>query len=205
MARQFVTQEAVTEAAESILANGQEPTMVRVQAHIGGGSYTTVKRYLDLWKQQRVDDTYAEAEAPSAVKSKAEHLSRAIWAVASREAHEAVKSAKEQAEQAIAAAKAEVAESNNEIARLEAVEAKQAAVIELREARIRELELDLAEAETEARRGPMLEEAISRLQNELSDARKENADRALEAGKLMGEVESLKEQMQRLLDTINRS
>lgn len=44
MARQIVTQQAVTEAAEALIVEGAEPSIVAVQARIGGGSYSTVKK-----------------------------------------------------------------------------------------------------------------------------------------------------------------
>ena len=48
MARQIVTQSAVNEAAAALVTEGQEPSIVGVQERIGGGSYSTVKRFLDV-------------------------------------------------------------------------------------------------------------------------------------------------------------
>jgi hypothetical protein len=53
MARQIVTQQAVTEVADALVAEGLDPSIMAVQSRIGGGSYSTVKRYLDVWKQER--------------------------------------------------------------------------------------------------------------------------------------------------------
>lgn len=61
MARQIVTSERVAEIANALVLEGQEPSIVAVQAQIGGGSYSTVKRYLDVWRQERAE---AAASAP---------------------------------------------------------------------------------------------------------------------------------------------
>lgn len=53
MAKPIVTQERVNETADALVATGEEPSIITVQARIGGGSYTTIKRYLDVWKQQQ--------------------------------------------------------------------------------------------------------------------------------------------------------
>ena len=44
MARAIVTDEAVGVAAEQLVADGEEPSIIRVQELVGGGSYSTVKR-----------------------------------------------------------------------------------------------------------------------------------------------------------------
>lgn len=51
MAKLIATQERVFEAAEALLDKGTDPSIMAVQAEIGGGSPTTVKEYLDLWKE----------------------------------------------------------------------------------------------------------------------------------------------------------
>ena len=50
MAKPVVTQERVFEIAEALTLRGEAPTILSVQAAIGGGSYSTVKRYIDVWK-----------------------------------------------------------------------------------------------------------------------------------------------------------
>ena len=47
MAKSVVTQERVFEVADALTERGEEPGILSVQATIGGGSYSTVKRYLD--------------------------------------------------------------------------------------------------------------------------------------------------------------
>ena len=202
MARQIVTQQAVTEAAEALIVEGAEPSIVAVQARIGGGSYSTVKKFLDVWKQQRVEAATAAPETPAEVQAKGQEFARIVWALASREAQAEAQQAKDEAQAAVAAVRVELAEATNEIARLEGVEAAQAATIDQQAAKLREVELALAEAQTQARRVAELEKSLADLRAELDASRKDATDKAVEAGRLAGEGEALRAQVRELMDAI---
>lgn len=202
MARQIVTQQAVTEAAEALIVEGAEPSIVAVQARIGGGSYSTVKKFLDVWKQQRAEAATAAPETPAEVQAKGQEFARIVWALASREAQAEAQQAKDEAQAEVAAVRVELAEANNEIARLEGVEAAQAETIDQQAAKLREVELALAEAQTQARRVAELEKSLADLRAELDASRKEATDKAVEAGRLAGEGEALRAQVRELMDAI---
>lgn len=202
MARQIVTQNAVTEAAEALIVEGAEPSIVAVQARIGGGSYSTVKKFLDVWKQQRAEAATAAPETPAEVQAKGQEFARIVWALASREAQAEAQQAKDEAHAEVAAVRVELAEANNEIARLEGVEAAQAETIDQQAAKLREVELALAEAQTQARRVGELEKSLADLRAELDASRKDATDKAVEAGRLAGEAEALRAQVRELMDAI---
>ena len=202
MARQIVTQQAVTDAAEALIVEGAEPSIVAVQARIGGGSYSTVKKFLDVWKQQRAEAATAAPETPAEVQAKGQEFARIVWALASREAQAEAQQAKDEAQAAVAAVRVELAEATNEIARLEGVEAAQAATIDQQTAKLREVELALAEAQTQARRVAELEKSLADLRAELDASRKDATDKAVEAGRLAGEGEALRAQVRELMDAI---
>lgn len=202
MARQIVTQQAVTEAAEALIVEGAEPSIVAVQARIGGGSYSTVKKCLDVWKQQRAEAATAAPDTPAEVQAKGQEFARIVWALASREAQAEAQQAKDEAQAEVAAVRVELAEATNEIARLEGVEASQAATIDQQAAKLREVELALAEAQTQARRVSELEESLADLRAELDASRKDATDKAVEAGRLAGEAEALRAQVRDLMDAI---
>ncbi len=202
MARQIVTQQAVTEAAEALIVEGAEPSIVAVQARIGGGSYSTVKKFLDVWKQQRAEAATAAPETPAEVQAKGQEFARIVWALASREAQAEAQQAKDEAQAAVAAVRVELAEATNEIARLEGVETAQAATIDQQAAKLREVELALAEAQTQARRVAELEKSLADLRAELDASRKDATDKAVEAGRLAGEGEALRAQVRELMDAI---
>jgi len=202
MARQIVTQQAVTEAAEALIVEGAEPSIVAVQARIGGGSYSTVKKFLDVWRQQRAEAATAAPDTPAEVQAKGQEFARIVWALASREAQAEAQQAKDEAQAEVAAVRGELAEATNEIARLEGVEASQAATIDQQAAKLREVELALAEAQTQARRVPELEKSLADLRAELDASRKDATDKAVEAGRLAGEAEALRAQVRELMDAI---
>ncbi|MDD5708570.1 MAG: DNA-binding protein, partial [Kiritimatiellae bacterium] len=81
MARSIVTQELVFSTADSLYEHGEEPSIVAVQARIGGGSYSTVKKFLDVWRQQQIVADASAPATPSAVEAKGRELTRAVWAL----------------------------------------------------------------------------------------------------------------------------
>jgi septal ring factor EnvC (AmiA/AmiB activator) len=197
MARALVTQAAVNDVAEALLAEGTEPSILNVQARIGGGSYSTVKRYLDVWKQRRAED--AAIKAPAEVEARGLELARAVWAVAAAAANREAQAAREDAAAAVAAMREELAEARNEIARLERLESEQAGVLEQLQGRLREAELQLAETKLQAGRVAELEPALAAARAERDAAREEAKDKAVEMGKRSGEAEALRAQVRELL------
>lgn len=202
MARQIVTQHAVNEAAEALILEGSEPSILAVQSRIGGGSYSTVKRFLDVWKQERAEAATAAPDTPPEVQTKGQEFARAVWTLASREAQREAQQAKDEAHAEVVAVRGELAEATTEIARLEGVESEQSVTIEQQHAKLREVELSLAEAQTQARRVAELEKSLAEIRAELDASRKEATDKAVDAGRLAGEAEALRAQVRELMAAI---
>lgn len=202
MARPIVTPQLVAEAAEALLAEKVDPTILTVQARIGAGSYSTVKKHLDLWKEQRAKSAAAAPETPAEVEAKARDLARAVWLLAAAEAKREAQQAKDQAAAEVAAAQDELRQALTEITRLEASEAKLTATVEQQQARLREVELALAEAQTQARRVVEAERELSDARAQLEQVRGDVTLKAVEAGKLSGEVEALRRQVTELMAAI---
>jgi hypothetical protein len=202
MARQIVTQQFVTEAAEALVGEGSEPSIVAVQARIGGGSFSTVKRFLDAWKQMRAQDAAAAPDTPAEVQAQGQDFARAVWVLASREAQRDVQQVKNEALVEVGALRAELTQATSEIGRLEAVEAHQCAEIELQQAQLRESGLALAQAQTQALRMVELEKVLVEHRDEIATTRAEATTKAVEAGKLTGEVEALRTQVRELMSAI---
>lgn len=201
MTRSIVSLQAVTEAANDLVAQGLEPTLVLVQSRIGG-SYTTVKRHLDAWKLARTQADAADTNTPAAILAKGQEFARAVWMLADRTAQSDVQLVKEEARAEVAVVRSELAGATQEIARLEAVEADQAATVEAQQVKVRELELSLAQAQALASRVPELERALAQVQAELDATRRQATDRAVEAGRLAGEAEALRGQVRELMAVI---
>jgi chromosome segregation ATPase len=202
MARQIVTQHAVNEAAEALVVEGSEASIVDVQARIGGGSYSTVKRFLDVWKQARAEAATAAPDTPPEVQAKGQEFARAVWALASREAQRGAQQAKDKAHADVAAVRSELTQATSEISRLEGVEATQTATIDQLNVTLRKVELALAEAQTQARRVPELEKSLFESRAEMDATRKEVTERAVEAGRLTGETDALRVQVRELMAAI---
>lgn len=199
MARPIVTQSAVNAAAAALVADGAEPSIVAVQSRIGGGSFTTIKRCLDVWRQEQATATPSAPDLPAEVQARGNDLVRAVWALATRDAQRVAQQARDEAATEVAAVRGELVEASTEIARLERVEADQVVTLDERQAQLREAELALTEARTQARRVPELESTLVELRAELVAARKDATDQAVAAGKRAGEVEALRTQVLELL------
>ena len=202
MARQIVTQQAVTEVADALVNEGLDPSIMAVQSRIGGGSYSTVKRYLDVWKQEKAAMDAGATDTPPAIQAKGQEFAQTVWALASREAQREAQAIKDEAKAQVVAVRADLVGATAEIARLEAVESTRAATIEAQQAKLREVELALADAQAQARRVPGLEQGLAQLRLELEAARKEATDKAVEAGRLAGEADALRAQVRELMAAI---
>lgn len=202
--REIASFELVSDAAEALLLEGVEPSIVNVQKRIGGGSYSTVKKHLAAWAEKRAKDAAAVSSVPTEVLAKAQEFGRTLWGLASMEAQREIQKAKEDAQVELAAARSEMAEATGVIARLENIEAEQAATLESSQARLREVELALVEAQTKALRVPELENALADARAATENARAELTIKAAEAGKRNGEVETLRTQVRELMAALKK-
>ena len=199
MARQIVTSERVAEIANALVLEGQEPSIVAVQAQIGGGSYSTVKRYLDVWRQERAEAAASAPDMPSEIAAKGSEFARAVWGMASRQAQRDAQVVKDSAAKAEAALRDELVGAQAEIARLEQTDAHQAETIEQQAAKLREIELALAEAQAQARRVPELESTLADTRAQLDTARRDVSEARERAAGLAGQMEALASQNAALL------
>jgi DNA repair exonuclease SbcCD ATPase subunit len=202
MAKPLVTQELVFEAANALTAEGDDPTIKTVQARIGGGSYTTVKKFLDLWQQERTTKAQAAPPTPPELEAKGNDFIRQLWIMASAQAEATVTAAKEAAAAEVTAMKEELSEARNEITRLEGIEQDLTSRSQMAEQQLREAELQLAAARTEAGRLRELETANTNLQHELNTTRKDAKTQAMAAAEKTGEINALKTQLQELMQTL---
>jgi hypothetical protein len=199
MAKAIITRQLVAAAAEALLSDGTEPSIISVKARIGGGSYTTVKRYLDQWREEQCADASAAPPLPPEIEAKANDFTRLLWIGATAIAAEQTASARARADAEIAAMRQDLSDARGEIARLEAAEAEQSEQLGAAEARLRETELRLAEANTRAGRLAETENDLKALRNELAAVRHEAKDQARLAAMKTGEADALKAELQRLI------
>ena len=166
MPKALITLENVAEAADALTQAGSEPSIVNVQARLGAGSYTTVKRYLDTWKQQRAAQPSAAVSMPPEIEARAQEALRTLWTAASGLAQQETQSVKEQAHAEVTQARQELSEALGEITRLEQAEADLTRRLDEERAKAHELELANASLKTQAERATRLETELETLRRE---------------------------------------
>ena len=127
MARKAVaTSETVTAAVEALVAEGLDPTVERVRAKLGGGSYTTINRLLADVLAQRQSQAADVSEVPADLIEIGQHAVASIYAAVQRQANAKIEAIEVDARKQIDATKHALAEAALEIERLER-EGKQSA------------------------------------------------------------------------------
>ena len=202
MARPIITEDLVKRTADDMMAEGTDPSIMAVQARIGGGSFTTVKKFLDLWRSKRVAGDAATLDLPPEVAARGQEFVSATWSLAKQLAQKESQATKEAAMAEVAAVRAELSQALQEVARLEASEAQRQESIAHLETKLRESEIALAEAQAQARRTSELDQALGETRRELAASQKEATAKAVEAGRMAGEVEALRKQVQEQMDAL---
>jgi len=148
MAKPVVTEALVATVADHLQASGSEPTILTVQERIGGGTYTTVKRYLDAWKQQHAQQPVVEV--PAEVTAQGMTAIQAIWTTAAQLAQEQVAHDRAEAQRQVAEAQATLAAAEAAITRYEADAEQLGVQFTEQQGQIEALTAQLADARTEA-------------------------------------------------------
>lgn len=173
MAKPIVTQSLVSDAANALKKEGIEPSIIAIQKHIGAGSFTTIKKFLDVWKEE-CDATLQNApDTPAELEQKGRELTRAVWVLATQIAQQAVTQIKEETAQQLSFAEKEAIEAHEEISRLENIEVQLNNDLQIASTQLHDAEIQLTEAQTQAKRIPGLEadlSAVSREKAELTEA-----------------------------------
>lgn len=80
-----MTQERVFDAAQALLDEGTDPTIMAVQVELGGGSSSTVKEYLDRWKEAAPEQRRKQVELSKV--DRLMRLGRKVWGLALLKLH----------------------------------------------------------------------------------------------------------------------
>ena len=118
MAKPVVTQERVFEIADALTERGDEPTILSVQAAIGGGSYSTVKRYIDVWKEAG-RQRRAQVALPDAAVDRLMALGRDFWALLEERAAQQVEQIRATTREEIATLETQTRQAEQAIGKLE--------------------------------------------------------------------------------------
>lgn len=193
MPKKLVTEEMVAQVAEELRTEGSEPTTKKLKERIGAGSYTTIQRYLELWREKQ--SQLSAVALPEELSELARRFACGAWDLASRVAAEEVSEAKQQAAAIQAAARTEAQDAYAEIRRLEGVVTEQEAELSERASAQQQAEIDLAQLRVEVVRIAGLEAALRESQEAL-------AAKSDDAARYRGESDALKAQLSALLDSL---
>lgn len=130
MAREGISKAQVFNAADTISASGQAPTVANVRAHLGSGSYTTITAYLRDWKEQANTEEEDGIDVPEIVTTALGRAAEIVWKAAQDHFAHELAAVKKSAERAIANAQEQTAEAIAEIERLETVSSQQESQIQ---------------------------------------------------------------------------
>jgi len=196
MTRAVVTQELVTAAADALVADAKEPTIILVQEHIGGGSYTTVKRYLGIWKAQRA--TIAPTIAtPDTLATQGLTFVQSLWTTATALAEERVQQVQEEAHRQVEEARAALTAAEATIARLEVeTDTQELALAHLRN----NLTQARSAAQVAEARAGELAARLDDLKGVLAEAQREAAARAADTTAL--QLAAIKQQLEQQAATL---
>lgn len=204
MSKLIATQKAVYQAAQDLVNEGIEPSIILIQERTGG-SYTTVKKWFELWLEERQAHNANLVELPAEFEVKAREFARVLYSSAVNQAHSQAKAliADAQAEAQRAGARLSGAEA--EVKRLERAEQEHLAEIAAGATKVHELELrsaaNGATMEAQATR-------IAQLEAALEDARALRAASDQELAALraqiadMGGLQAMLQPMQAKLDAL---
>jgi DNA repair exonuclease SbcCD ATPase subunit len=188
MAKSIISPEIVFETASLLVSEGVEPSIINVQTRIGGGSYTTIKKYLDEWKRMRSEKT--AVEVPPEITSKGNLLIEQLWSAASGLADRAVQTIKEQTQVEKSQTEQELADAINELHRLERLETDLQKNLTAKDNRIHDLELKIASLEVEAKQAKKLQTELDTVRSELARSQQQVRD-LVERGKQASSLESV--------------
>lgn len=123
MAKEIATKESVYAVADQLLSDGIEVSTKAVQSRIGGGSFTTVKRYIDAWAAERKASEVNTADLPEQLRLALLRVAVECWAIAKSEARNESSLLHRAMEQEKATHETHLKEVLNELQRLENLEA----------------------------------------------------------------------------------
>jgi hypothetical protein len=78
-----ITKEQVFDAADLLSRAGTDPTYLNVRSQLGSGSFSTIQKYLRLWKESRGETSPStqEYDVPEHVFTTARNFAKEIWRV----------------------------------------------------------------------------------------------------------------------------
>lgn len=198
------TPEAVAAAAEALHAAGKRVTTISVQSHLGGGSFTTVQKYLEAWQQEQREQRVAAVDVPALVVERGLAMVRHVWQAAQAEAGQEIAQTREETAAALAEMRDHLAEAVLAVQRQEDVNSEQEQALTALAATVATLQAERDEARTEARVSAAQVAAAAARVQELQTRLDGQANVSLELAQLQGAHGALQRQVDEQVETIKR-
>lgn len=174
MARKGITYDQVANAARTIKARGQEPTIAAIRVECGDeGSYTTISQHLAKWRAEEMDKVDTRSLPPE-VEDKMMEALMTVWNIANKSASHDLAAIKQEHADELKRLRSELETANKEIEGLE----EKLAASEKDATKAKESALQ-AEKTTTGMRSEL--EATKRLYGQLLEGLKQPKDQAQKA------------------------
>ena len=194
------TPEAVAAAAEALHAAGKRVTTISVQSHLGGGSFTTVQKYLEAWQQEQREQRVAAVDVPAPVVERGLAMVRQVWQAAQAEASQDIAQMREETAAALAEMRDHLAEAVLAVQRQEDVNSEQEQALTALAATVATLQAERDEARVSAAQVAAAAARVQELQTRLDG----QANVSLELAQLQGSHGALQRQVDEQVETIKR-
>lgn len=123
----FFTRDEVFKAADELAAQGEDVAVRTLHAYLGGGSFSSIMKYLTIWKDQRPpEEASGRADMPASMTNAFD----AVWKTAMAQASKELTGEREKAAQAVQDADMRAAETLSAIEELENTNNEQAEKLE---------------------------------------------------------------------------
>lgn len=198
------TQEQVFAAADQLAASGQEVTPNSLREVLGKGSYSTLGKHIEAWKQERKT---AAAPVIIPMPDEVNAAFAACWHAAATEASKEIAAIREKADAEVKSTKRELEDALGEIVRLEEGADASADALETAQAALAQTTKDAQQAATdaaarEAGLSATVEQMRERIATQLEeiarghrDAEAARTQHASEADRLRGQIAEAGEQL----------
>ena len=196
-----ITRETIFQAADTLVEQGQDPTLAAVRAALGGGSYTTISETMKAWRAER--DALSQARAvppPQAAQDRAAQLVGEVWQLAQAAAESRLESER----QALAAVRAELEAQAREAAeladqmetQLEQARTDHAAVVAQAEQDRADRDATRRARDEAERQAAQLTARLEALAQERDAARQEAKEALAQAARLQGQLQAEQDRRQ---------
>lgn len=197
--RQAIDQDEFNETAERLKAEGKKVSAVSMRQALGGGSYDTIYKYLEIWESRR-PAAVIKVE-PQVIPTSVQTGFANAWRLATEEAAAEIQAIKEKCAEEVNGALAQFHGALEAIAQIENERKAEAEAMEGLHKLIAELRAEVAKTESEA----AAEKARADELREQLKAQQQDRDEAIkEAAQYKGQVEALKGQNGELMAVLGK-